>query len=243
MNTMTTPAATTYTVQNAMVDIVAAPSRALSEIRQHPRWFWWPLLLLLAVTIGTFVFYYSWVDFDWLVNETVGQAVARGAPADQAEQIRAFMSPSRQMMFTVVGVILVTLVVYTIQAAYLHVVNKVVGDPGIGYGQWFCFSAWTAFVGIFNALAMLAAILIADSNQLPVDRLTPLSMNALFIHAEPGDPWFNWGNSLTLVNFWMLWLMTLGFSGWTGSSMVKSALVVVTPWALLFGIWALLIVT
>ena len=48
-------------------------------------------------------------------------------------------------------------------------------------------------------------------------------MNSLFIHAEPGEPWFNWGNSLDLIKFWMLGLMALGFSRWTGSSMVKSA--------------------
>jgi hypothetical protein len=41
----------------------------------------------------------------------------------------------------------------------------------------------------------------------------------------------------------MLWLMTLGFSRWTGSSMTKSAIVAVTPWALIFGIWAIMIVT
>lgn len=243
MTTITTPAAGGYSVFTAMVDIVAAPSHALDGIRHHPRWFWWPLLLLLAVTVGAFIFYYAWVDFEWLVNTTIAQATASGKSPEQAEQIRAFMSRSQQMIFTAVGIVVVTLVIYTIEAAYFHIVNKVVGNPEIGYGQWFSFSAWTAFVGIVNALALIVVILIADSNQLPAEELTPLSMNALFIHAQPGDPWFTWGNSLTLVNFWMLWLMTLGFSRWTGSSMAKSAIVAVTPWALIFGIWALLVAT
>ncbi|HET6628376.1 MAG TPA: YIP1 family protein [Woeseiaceae bacterium] len=244
MNTEAAPTASTrYTVLNAMIDIIAAPSSAFDEIRRHPRWFWWPLLVLLGLTIGAFVFYYSWVDFEWLVNETVRQAISGGMPADQADMIRNFMSPTRQMLFTVLGVIVFTLVVYAIQAAYLNIVNKVVGDPSLGYGQWFSFAIWTAFVGIINALAIFAVILLADSNQLGGAELAPLSANALLIHAESGDAWFTWGNSLSLVTLWTLGLMTFGFSRWTGSSMTKSALVAVTPWALVFGIWALLIAT
>src|SRR5690606_531622 len=159
---------------------------------------------------------------DWFVNQTIRQAIATGTPADQAEVIRNFMSQRQQITVTAIGIVLVTFVIYAVQAGYLHLVNKVVGDPSIGYGQWFSFSAWTAFVGIINPLVIFAVILLADSNQLPAQELTPLSLNALLIHAAPGDPWFTWGSSLTLVNFWMLWLMTLGFSRWTRSSMAKS---------------------
>lgn len=244
MNIEAAPTAgTRYTVLNAMIDIIAAPSSAFDAIRQHPRWLWWPLLVLLGLTIGAFVFYYSWVDFDWFVNETVRQAISGGMPADQADVVRNFMSPTRQMLFTVIGAIVFALLVYAVQAAYLNIVNKVVGDPSLGYGQWFSFSVWTAFVGIVNAVAVFAVILLADSNQLGAEELTPLSINALLVHAQPGEPWFTWGNSLSLVTFWTLGLMTLGFSRWTGSSMTKSALVAITPWALVFGIWALLIAT
>lgn len=230
-----------YSVFNAMVDIVPAPARALDEVKLHTRWFWWPLLTLLAATIAVYVFYFTWVDFEWLVDETIRGAIRGGSPADQAEAIRGFMSVNNSIIFSILGIVLVTLAVYAIQAGYLHLVNKAVGDPSLGYGQWFSFTVWTAFVGIFNALAALVVILMADSNQLAQTELAPLSMNALFIHAEPGETWFTWGNSLGLVNFWMLWLMTLGFARWTGASMGKAALVAVTPWALLFGIWALLL--
>lgn len=243
MNTTTTSDTATYTVINAMTDIIAAPSRALDEIRQHPRWFWWPLLISLAVTIGVFAWYYHWVDFEWFTNEIIRQAIADGTPADQAGQISAFMSPGKQVLFTAIAIVVISLVIYTIQAAYFHIVNKVAGDASLGYGQWFSYSVWTAFVGIVNALVMFVVILLADSNQLPIERLNPLSMNSLFIHAGAGDAWFTWGNSLTLVHFWMLWLMTLGFSRWTGSSMTKSALVAVTPWVLIFGTWAIMIAT
>lgn len=230
-----------YGVFQAMVDIIAAPGKALSEVKNHPNWFWWPMLTVIVVTIAVFGFYYTWVDFAWLVDEIVRTTVEPGADPAAEERIRGFMSPGMQIGMTAAGIAVVTVVIYAIQAAYLNIVNKLTGDPTIGYGQWFSFSAWTAFVGIFNALAALVVILLAENNQVGPDQLSPLSMNALFIHAEQGTSWATWGSSLTLVHLWMLALMAVGYSTWTRASIAKSAAIVVAPWALIFGIWALLI--
>ena len=87
----------------------------------------------------------------------------------------------------------------------------------------------------------LVVIAMADNNQVGQGDLVPLSMNNLFIHASPGDPWFTWGISLGLVNIWMLVLMSIGYARWTGASMVKSSIIAVLPWAAIFGIWAAII--
>ena len=79
------------------------------------------------------------------------------------------------------------------------------------------------------------------SNQLAPQSLQVLSMNSLFIHASPGEPWYTWATSLSLVNFWMLFLMSIGFARWTGATMVQSTIIACTPWVLIFGIWALTI--
>lgn len=241
MNETTMPQAGGYSVFNALIDIVAAPGKALDEAKQHVRWLWWPLILVMLVAIAVFTFYYLWVDFAWYVDEMIRLSVEPGADPAQAEQMRQFFSPGMQITMTAVGIVVVTFAVYAIQSGYLHLVNKVGGDPGISYGQWFAFSAWTGFLGIFNALAVLAVLLMADSNQVGPDQLAPLSMNALFIHAEVGSSWATWGNSLTLVHLWMLGLMVFGFARWTRSSLPKSALIVMAPWVLIFGAWAAII--
>lgn len=241
MTETTAGAAGRYTVFNAMVDIIASPGKALDEARQHVRWLWWPLGITLLSAIAIFTYYYMWVDFDWLVEEMIRQSVGPGGDPAAAEQMRDFMSPGMQIGMTVVGIVVVTFVIYAIQSAYFHLVNKVTGSSDLGYGHWFAFSAWTGFVGIFNALAVLVVILMADNNQVGLEALAPLSMNALFIHAEPGSSWATWGQSLTLVHLWMLALMTIGFARWTNSSLVKSAAIAITPWALVFGIWAAMI--
>ncbi|HRQ65701.1 MAG TPA: YIP1 family protein [Xanthomonadaceae bacterium] len=229
-----------YSVLNALVDIIAAPAKALEEVRSRVAWLWVPLVISVVVTVAAFVAYFLWVDFDWLLDEMVRQMPPGTDPA-AAEQMRNFMSPGVNITLIAISIPLMTLLIYAVQAVYLHLVNKVAGDPSLRYGQWFAFSAWTAFVGVFQAIAMFVVMLLADSNQVAQHELMPLSFNQLFLHAEPGSSWFNWGNSISLVNVWMLVLMTIGFMRWTGSAAVKSAIIVSAPWVLIFGIWALLI--
>ena len=229
-----------YSVFNAMVDIVAAPGKALEEVRGHNAWLWWPLLISIGLAVGMFVFYYGWVDFPWLVEETIRQTPAENR-AESAEAIRQFMKPNRAMLTTVIAIVVVSLVIYTLQATYLHLANKLTTGADIGYGSWFSFSVWTGFVSVFGTLAAFVTILMADSNQLSTQDLQVFSINSLLVHAQPGEPWFTWGNSLSLINFWMLFLMAIGYARWTGASNLKSTITVVLPWAAIFGIWALMI--
>lgn len=229
-----------YTVFNAMVDIVASPGKALDEVKSHTSWLWWPLLISIGLASGLFVYYFSWVDFPWLVEETIRQIPAESR-AESADGVRQFMTPGKSTMFTLVAVVVMTLVIYTVQTTYLHLANKLTAGADIGWGQWFSFSTWTAFVGVFATIAAFVLILMTDNNQLSTTDLQPLSLNSLFINANPGFGWGRWGSSLSLINFWMLFLMSIGFARWTNTPIVKSTIIAVLPWFLIFGIWALMI--
>ena len=226
-----------YTPFNAMVDIVASPGKALDHIKDHTAWLWWPLLISMALACGVFAYYYTWVDFEWLIGETLRQLPAEDRAASE-EAVRSFMTPQTNMITTVIAIVVMTFVIYLIEAIYFHLANKVTTGADIRFGQWFSFAAWTAFVGVFGSLAALVMMLVADNNQIMAESLQVLSVNNLLIGAGPGDPWFRWGSSLTLVNIWMLVLMSIGYARWTGSSMVKSTIIACLPWVLIFGIWA-----
>lgn len=226
-----------YSVFNAMVDIVASPGKALDEVKNHTSWLWWPLLINILLASGMFIYYYGWVDFSWLVEETIRQVPAERR-AESAEAIRNFMKPGTSTWTTVLAVVVTSFVIYTIQATYLHLANKLTTGADIGFGKWFSFSVWTAFVGVFGTLAGFATILMAGSNQMSTQSLAVLSMNSLIVHAPAGDPWFTWASSWTLINFWTLFLMSIGFARWTGASIVKSTIIACLPWVLIFGIWA-----
>ena len=228
-----------YSMFNAMVDIIATPGKALDEIKSHTAWLWWPLIITILLGSGLMTYYYNWVDFPWLIEETIRQLPAEDR-AESAGPIRQFMSVGTSTWTTIVAITVMSLLIYTIQATYLHLANKLTTGAEIGFGQWFSFSVWTAFVGVFGALAAFVVIFMADSNQLAGDKLQVLSLNSLIVHASPGDPLFTWANSLTLINFWTLFLMSIGYASWTGATMVKSTVIAVLPWALIFGAWGLM---
>lgn len=228
-----------YTVFNAMTDIIASPTKALQQVKLHTSWLWWPLIISVGLAMATFAYYYSWVDFPWLVEETI-----RGLPAESraeaADSVRQFMKPGQTMWITVITIVIMSLLIYTIQAVYFHLANKMTSGSEIRFGQWFAFSVWVNFVSVFGTLAAIAVILMADSNQLASTSLQPLSLNALLVHAAPGEPWATWASSLNLISLWTIFLSALGFGLWTGSSTVKSWVVALLPWVLIFGIWAAL---
>jgi len=228
-----------YSMFNAMVDIVAAPGKALDEIKSHTSWLWWPLLISILLASGLMLYYYNWVDFPWLIEETIRQMPAENR-AEGADVIRNFMSVGTSSWTTVVAIVIMSLVIYTVQATYLHLANKLTTSAEIGFGQWFSFSVWTGFVSVFGALAAFVVIFMADSNQLAGDRLQVLSLNSLIVHASAGDPLYTWASSLSLINFWTLFLMSIGYARWTGAAIVKSTIIAVLPWALVFGIWGVL---
>jgi hypothetical protein len=224
---------------NAMADIVAAPGKALDEIKLHTSWLWWPLLITMLLASGLMTYYYSWVDFPWLIEETIRQVPAENR-AESADVIRNFMSVGTSTWTTVIAIVVMSLIIYTIQATYLHLANKLTTGAEIGFGKWFSFSVWTAFVGVFGTLAAFVVVFMADSNQLAAEKLQVLSLNSLLVHASAGDPLYTWASSLSLINFWTLFLMSIGYARWTGATIVKSTIIAVLPWALVFGVWGLM---
>lgn len=233
-------AGNSYSVFNAMVDIVASPGKALEEIKTRTSWLWWPLSITIILACGLLAYYYNWVDYPWLVEETIRQLPPENR-AEAADAVRAFMQPATSMWTSVAAIIVVTFLVYLLQSTYLHLVNKVITGSEIGFGQWFSLSAWSGFVSVFGVIAGFMVIFMADSNQLPAENLQVLSANSLVLHAAPGDPWFRWASSWGLINLWTIVLIGLGYSRWTGSTMLKSAVIAALPWVAIFGIWAFMI--
>ena len=230
-----------YGIGNALVDIIAAPSKALDEVRDRVSWLWVPLGIVMALTVASMVAYYAWVDFDWLVDQAVADALQAGADPSAAAGIRSFMESGTMITVTVVSIVVVTLLIYTIQSIYLHLVNKITGNPDLRFSQWFALSAWTAFPMVFQALSSFGVLAVAGNRQLPQEDLSPLSLQSLLINADSGSPWAAWGSSITVISFWTIGLLALGIMRWTGASTLKAVIIAALPSVLIYGVWALVI--
>ena len=221
----------TYGVFDALIDIIAAPGKALDGVKGHNKWMWAPLITTIVLGIAAFGYYISWVDWDWYKDFLIQQGVDGGQPRDQVEAGMEVMSPGLFIGLASAMVIIFTFLFYSIQAGYLHLVTKLTGSQDTGFGDWFALTCWTSFVSIFNAIAMFVVILMASSNQLEPWDLTPLSLNSLIFHFEPGaDFMFKLMSSITLVHFWMLFLTSLGVSRWTKSSLGKGFAIALPIW-------------
>ncbi|MGY6517674.1 MAG: YIP1 family protein [Lysobacteraceae bacterium] len=230
-----------YGVGNALVDIIAAPSKAIDEIRHRVAWLWVPLGIVIALSIASIVTYYLWVDFDWLVEQAIAAAGTQGADPAAEAGIRSFMQPGVMIGIAVVSIVVMTLLIYLLQTVYLHLVNKVTGNPELRFGQWFALSAWTAFPLVFQALSTFVVIAMTPGRQLDQSQLSPLSLQSLLIRAEPTSSWAAWGSSISLVSFWIIGLLALGIMRWTGASLAKALLIAAAPSVVIFGLWALVI--
>ncbi|MFT7564922.1 MAG: hypothetical protein ACI8ZT_002585, partial [Bacteroidia bacterium] len=140
---------TTYTVFNAMTDIFASPGKALDEVKSHTSWLWWPLLINIGLAAGLFIYYFSWVDFPWLIEETIRNLPSESR-AESADAVRQFMSPGTSTWTTVAAIVIMSFVIYLLLAVYFHLANKVTTGSDIGFGQWFSFSVWTGFISVFG---------------------------------------------------------------------------------------------
>jgi hypothetical protein len=198
------------------------------------------LLINVLLACGMLYYYYGWVDFDWLIEQTIRQMPVESR-AEGADAIRQFMQPGTTTWTSIISVLVVIMIIYAVQAIYLHLANKMTSGADIRFGQWFSLSAWTGFVGVFGTVATFIGLLMANSNQVSLESLDVFSLNSLLVHASPGDPWFRWATSLRLLAIWSLVLLIMGFSRWTGASMAKSTVIAVLPTVLIFGIWALMI--
>lgn len=230
-----------YGIGQALVDIIAAPSKALNEARDRVSWLWVPLIIVILLAIAKEAVYAFWVDIDWLVDQSVAAVLAGGADPVAEQAIRQWMQPNSMLIASTVSILVVVPLVHLVAAIYLHLVNKVLGNPDLRFGQWFALSVWSAFPMIFQSLAAFGVMAMAADRRVTQAELLPLSLQSLFIRAEPASSWAAWGSAIDLISFWVIGLVALGIMRWTGSSTIKAIIIAAAPYALIFGIWALVI--
>lgn len=230
---------------HALIDIFLEPRKAFGAARAHLSWLWVPLLLSLVLAIGFWMWYYASVDGDWLRDHMIAQATQRmeekGQPVDQTQldAMQKFMTPKILMFGTLAGAVFATAIIYLLQALYLFLVAKVSGDKENGFGRWFSFTSWAYFPNIVATIASFFSYAFSGTKQVAPDELAVTSLNKLlFLNLHAGDTWFSFFESIHITTLWIIGLMAFGLMVWTGRSRGKAIAVAAGPYAVIFGIWA-----
>lgn len=236
METVNTVASDPSSALASLGNIFLEPKKALRDIRAHGRWIWYPLLITIALSVLLTVWYFSTVDMNWLGQQTLAQLSGKNLSADQQQTILNSLTRSRFLTFGVIGAVVVTIILWLLQALYYFFAAKIGGYEEQAYGQWFSFSVWTSFPNIIATIAA-GITYIFSSAQTAFTSLDVTSLNTLIFHLPPTAKLAGVAGSVHLTTFWVLGLMTVGFALWTRKSLGKSATIVLAPWIIIYAIW------
>ncbi len=223
---------------NKLINIITAPKLAFPAIKEKPS-ILFPLGLMLAVAIGSMLYFYATVDFAWMIEQMVNAQTVGKSDAERDAMHKAMSSMSSTVMggSSVAGLVIGISIIYSILAAYLMLVNKLLDSENLGFKAWFSFICWCSIPAIFSSLASLINVMLASNGQITLEAINPFSFNNLFLHLVPSDRLFGPLNAWDPMMLWSMGLMIFGFNQWTGKSIAKSAAIVLAPNVIIYGIW------
>jgi hypothetical protein len=217
--------------------MITAPSAAFAELRERPR-FWFPLLLATVCAAGMMFWYYSVVDIEWLKDLMFSNnAKVQALPEAERAQATAMVGRNTMLWGSTIGVLFAIPIWFVLQSLYLLLAAKVTKLPQ-GFKHWFSFSCWTFLPALLNTIVAAIFLLIRDTNQMAPGVMQPLSLNELLFHLPFGSPGQQFLEALTIPSFWCWTLMIIGVRAWSQRSWVFSAILVLLPIVLMYGIWA-----
>lgn len=212
--------------------LITNPRRAFTELEKNPR-FAAPMLLLLAASIGMVVWFYSIVDVDWLINQVVA---ARPVTPAQRAQLAAFMSRGTMMGGALFSAVLLLFVVQLVQAFYFYFIFTFL-EVQLSFKKWFALGWWCSLPNLISVLVAIVMLSLHGSSQVSTSLLTPLSLNQLFFHYELSDPGYSLLTSIDLMQLLTIVLLVIGVQTWSKRSWVLSAVVVLLPRLVVYGVW------
>ena len=209
--------------------LFSSPRRFFEELSESPR-FALPMWLILLVTVGTVVWFYSVADVKALIEQ---QLAANPQMTDaQRDAAARFMNRGILTASSGIGVVVILFVFRLLEALYYRIVGKFSGLSRT-YRQWFAFAWWTAMPGLVGAIPTIIVLAFSPASQLDAAAMQPLSLNSLFFHFKPGAPGYQATTNISVVMLLSIALTMYGMRIWSKRSWLYSSLVTLTPAILL----------
>lgn len=194
---------------------------------------WLPLLLILAANVALVCWYFlGFVDYAWFQEQMLAEV---GDPA-QREQGAMAMSQQTMAGISAVGVGVALLASYAIGGVYFAIVGKV-RNADFKFGKGFALSVWASVPLLLTFLLGAVQMLIASNGQLPFEALNPLTLNQLLFRFEATHPMAGLLESLSVILFWNLFLLVVGYQVWANVKRATAVKIVLLPYIVVYGIW------
>lgn len=216
--------------------LATSPTSAFTELRERPR-FWFPLVIVVLATAVIVAWYYSVVDIEWLKDALYSNNPDfMKMPEAQRTQAMAFVGRKMMLISGVVGTCMGLPFFYLLNSLYMLLAAKVT-KVQYGLKHWFTLTSWSALPALLGALLAAIFLLIRDNDQIGPGVLQPLGLNELLFHLPLGSKAQTYLDALNIPGMLSWVLAIIGVRTWTQRSWLFSAIFVLLPAVLLFGIW------
>lgn len=231
MSTISAPA--------ALIDIYAAPDHVFSSLKQKKGMTWLALLLMLTLTAGSILWFYSGMSEQWIVDQQMQQMTFE-TPSEQA-QIEAYLTENARHTGTLGAIftVIFTLVMLAVLALYFKIIGR--KNEQASYGDWFAFSVWTQMPMVVQLLGFIALVIFAGHGDLSINLPNYASVNQLLLDLPVQHAWFQFAETLNLFFVWNILLGARGLMQWCQMSASKASLFSALPYVSVFAIWALFV--
>jgi len=216
-----------------------APAEAFEAARLAPKMLL-PILLVTLVMTGV-TGYYAWnVDRVAIIEKSLDQS-SRASQIPEAQREQIVNVQSKVMKYSMPGgTLVVTPIMLLLMGLYFYLAAKISGSETT-YAQATTIAVYSSGPSIIWAVVAFVIMFMGDFSTTLFQDLVPSNL-AYFMDAESlGMKLFTAMRAIDFFSIWRLILMIIGFSVISGSKMVKSALIVLIPWALLTGIGLLFV--
>ncbi|QOL50685.1 YIP1 family protein [Massilia litorea] len=213
----------------AFTSMFYEPSRTFQKMEHKPKG-WFPLVILMVTTGVLMFWYFSTVDFSWLLD----QMLAGMKSAEQREQAAKVMSKN-MMLGSTLGTTLIGLpLFFVVMGVYLMIVSKSLSH-GMSFSKSFALAAWSGVPSVLLFPLGAMQILMASNGQLGMSELNPISLNSLLFHYDMAHPLSGLMDGLSLTTFWSMFLLVIGFQTWAKVKRSTAIMVVLIPHVLVYG--------
>jgi hypothetical protein len=216
------------------VALATAPSSAFGELRARPR-FWFPLLLVIICTAAMAWWYYSVVDIDWLKDLMFDNNP--GLLPEQRAAAMGMVTRTTLLWGALVGTVIAVPVFFLLQALFLLLAAKIT-HVSLGFKHWFALACWAALPALLGMVVAAIFLVLSDTAQMAPGILQPLSLNELFAHRPTGSPGQAFLEGVGIPGFLSWALLIIGVRTWSQRSWSFSAIFVLVPIVVIYGLWA-----
>lgn len=221
------------------MNLFIEPENAMRKLNAEPN-FWFPLFLMIFLSVIAVVIYFILVDYAWLSDYLLNSLNKPGQEIAGSAEAAPPMSKSIMMWMSITGIVIGIPILRLFESTYYHLAGKATGVER-PFKYWMAISCWSSIPLVLILLVSVALLIANPNGQVSQEQLNVFSLNELVFNVDPTHEWFSLLTSITILHPWAWWLVAYGVKLTSGRSWQYCLVFSTFPWIVMYGIWAFFI--